>query len=144
MDKIGRPIAFSMLGNFCFLLTFLFIGPVPFLPLAASKGLIQGMMAVAGVAYASLVVSSFSRAQKRVLEMGFSDDIHTYVMISGQGTKGSSKYELLFCKGTSALPFLASATLSFATFACNSQIFVPNRRHASLSPSKLQSRRTNY
>ena len=42
------------------------------------------MMALAGIAYASLVVSSFSRAQKRVLEMGFADDIHTYVMISGE------------------------------------------------------------
>ena len=41
-------------------------------------------MTLAGIAYASLVVSSFSRAQKRVLEMGFADDIHTYVMISGK------------------------------------------------------------
>lgn len=116
MDKIGRPIAFSMLGNFCFLLTFLFIGPVPFLPLAASKGLIQGMMAVAGVAYASLVVSSFSRAQKRVLEMGFSDDIHTYVMISGQGTKGSSKYELLFLQGHLSPPFFSVRYPLFRNF----------------------------
>ena len=41
------------------------------------------MMALAGIAYAALVVSSFSRAQKRVLEMGFEDDLNTYVMISG-------------------------------------------------------------
>jgi len=40
-------------------------------------------MALAGIAYAALVVSSFSRAQKRVLDMGFADDINTYVMISG-------------------------------------------------------------
>ena len=40
-------------------------------------------MALAGVAYSCMVVSSFSRAQTRVLEMGFADDINTYVMISG-------------------------------------------------------------
>ena len=40
-------------------------------------------MALAGIAYASLVVSSFSRAQQKVLNMGFADDINTYVMISG-------------------------------------------------------------
>ena len=47
----------------------------------------QGMMALAGVAYASLVVSSFSRAQKKVLEMGFEDGINTSTMISGNAVK---------------------------------------------------------
>ena len=42
------------------------------------------MMGLAGLSYASLVVSSFSRAQNRVLQMGFADDINTYVMISGK------------------------------------------------------------
>ena len=41
-------------------------------------------MVLAGGAYAALVVSSFSRAQKRVLDMGYADDINTYVMISGE------------------------------------------------------------
>lgn len=45
------------------------------------------MMALAGFAYSALVCSSFSRAQKRVIEMGFSDDINTYVMISGTGAR---------------------------------------------------------
>ena len=47
---------------------------------------IQGMMSLAGFAYSCMVVSSFSRAQKRVLDMGFADDINTYVMISGKFT----------------------------------------------------------
>ena len=42
------------------------------------------MMVLAGAAYSALVVSSFSRAQKRVLELGYEDDINTYVMISGR------------------------------------------------------------
>ena len=40
-------------------------------------------MALAGFAYSCMVVSSFSRAQNRVLQMGYADDINTYVMISG-------------------------------------------------------------
>ena len=44
----------------------------------------QGMMSLAGFAYSCMVVSSFSRAQRRVLDMGFADDINTYVMISGK------------------------------------------------------------
>ena len=92
-----------------FLITFTFVGPVSFVPIAPSEHLIQvmpmrlmdnpdrqpdiwlelpiitiqAMMALAGFAYSALVCSSFSRAQKRVIEMGFSDDINTYVMISG-------------------------------------------------------------
>ena len=41
------------------------------------------MMALAGFAYSLLMCSSFINAQKRVIEMGFSDDINTYIMISG-------------------------------------------------------------
>ena len=40
-------------------------------------------MALAGFAYSALVCSSFSRAQSKVIAMGFADDINTYVMISG-------------------------------------------------------------
>ena len=40
-------------------------------------------MALAGFAYSCMVVSSFSRAQRRILDMGFANDITTYVMISG-------------------------------------------------------------
>ena len=40
-------------------------------------------MALAGFAYSCMVVSSFSRAQSRVLSLGYQDDINTYVMISG-------------------------------------------------------------
>ncbi len=134
IDKVGYPCCFAMLGNTMFLLTFTFVGPLPFVPFEPEAHVIQvheysnlnarlanrdvyvhrdmhrrnlhnvrtyvcgpnsllshmrtihsmqAMMALAGIAYASLVVSSFSRAQKKVLEMGFADDINTYVMISG-------------------------------------------------------------
>ena len=43
-------------------------------------------MLMAGFAYASQMASSFCRAQQRAIEMGFADDITTYVMISGEKT----------------------------------------------------------
>ena len=66
----------------------------------------QGMMALAGVAYASLVVSSFSRAQKKVLEMGFEDGINTSTMISGNAVKmGTNLYILSRYLDFNGLPF---------------------------------------
>jgi hypothetical protein len=86
-------------------LAFVFIGPLPFTNIAPTEILIQViqmpikrlayclnydfalfkcMMALAGTAYACMVVSSFSRAQKSVLELGFPDGINTHVMISGE------------------------------------------------------------
>ena len=40
-------------------------------------------MALAGIAYSCMVVSSFSRAQSRVLQLGYADDTNTHTMISG-------------------------------------------------------------
>ena len=40
-------------------------------------------MALAGIAYSCMVVSSFSRAHKQVLKLGYANDINTHVMVSG-------------------------------------------------------------
>ena len=40
-------------------------------------------MALAGFAYSCMVVSSFSRAQQKVLDMGYPNDMNTSTMISG-------------------------------------------------------------
>ena len=61
----------------------LFLGPAPFLNLSPTVGLIQGMAGLGGIGYAFVMVSTFSRAQAEVLKKGFSDDIETYLMISG-------------------------------------------------------------
>jgi len=66
IDKVGKPIGFSLMGNGLFLIAFLFIGPLPFVNFEPYKSLIQGMMCLAGFAYSCMVVSSFSRAQSRV------------------------------------------------------------------------------
>ena len=63
--------------------TFTFLGPAPFLNIPSSVALIDGILALGGVGYAFVMVSTFSRAQSEVLKKGFSDDIETYLMISG-------------------------------------------------------------
>ena len=65
------------------LFTFTFLGPAPFLNISTSVALIDGILALGGVGYAFVMVSTFSRAQSEVLKKGFSDDIETYLMISG-------------------------------------------------------------
>ena len=62
---------------------FLLIGPAPFFALDTSTTLIEGSIAIAGVGYAIVMVSTFSRAQSEALKKGFPDDIETYLMISG-------------------------------------------------------------
>ena len=40
-------------------------------------------MALAGLSYGSINASSFSRAQNKVIKMGYPNDTNTFVMISG-------------------------------------------------------------
>ena len=64
-------------------IAFLFLGPVPFLPVETKLSIIQGMVAMVGFGYALVMVSSFGRAQSAALKLGYADDINTYIMISG-------------------------------------------------------------
>jgi len=64
-------------------IAFLFIGPVPFIAIETKLSTIQGMAALVGFAYASIVVSSFGRSQRAALKLGYADDINTYMAISG-------------------------------------------------------------
>ena len=63
---------------------FLFLGPVPFIPLETNLSVIQGMVGLVGFGYALVMVSSFGRAQSAALNLGYVDDINTYIMISGK------------------------------------------------------------
>ena len=70
----------------------LFLGPAPFLNLSPNVGLIQGMTGLGGIGYAFVMVSTFSRANAEVLKKGFSDDIETYLMISGMFSRTKGNY----------------------------------------------------
>ena len=82
-DKTNYRTLISCVGNMVMVITCLFIGPAPFFNLPTNMGLIEGMAGLGGVGYALVMVSTFSRAQSEVLRKGFSDDIETYLMISG-------------------------------------------------------------
>ena len=64
-------------------IAFLFLGPVPFIAIETKLSIMQGMAALVGFAYASIVVSSFGRSQRAALNLGYADDISTYMAISG-------------------------------------------------------------
>ena len=65
-------------------IAFIFIGPLPFVPVETKLSIIQGMVGLVGFGYALVMVSSFGRAQTAALKLGFADDINTYIMISGR------------------------------------------------------------
>ena len=64
-------------------MAFLFVGPVPFIPIETKVFTIQGAACIAGFGYALIVVSSFARAHKATMNLGYADDIDTYIAISG-------------------------------------------------------------
>ena len=74
----------SICGNAAMATAFLFLGPVPFIPLETNLSVIQGMVGLVGFGYALVMVSSFGRAQSAALNLGYVDDINTYIMISGK------------------------------------------------------------
>ncbi len=82
-DKIKHPLVVSMVGNVIMIAAFVFVGPLPFVPLEPSVALIQSMMAVFGIGFAPVKVSSFVRSQKAAIQNGFNDDAETYSLITG-------------------------------------------------------------
>ena len=61
----------------------LFLGPVPFIHVETQLFLIQGMVGLFGFGQSLVMVSSFGRAQSAALSFGYTDDLNTYIMISG-------------------------------------------------------------
>ena len=64
-------------------IAFLFLGPVPFIPVETKLALIQGMIGLVGFGYALVTVPSFGRAQSAALSLGYSEGLNTYIMITG-------------------------------------------------------------
>ena len=66
---------------------FLLIGPVYFIPFETSLALIQGSMAVMGLSFGLILVSTFGRSQRAAIRNGYNSDIDTYLIISGNVPK---------------------------------------------------------
>jgi hypothetical protein len=76
---------------------FLLIGPVPFLPLTPTVPLIQASMAICGLGYGMVLVSTFGRSQRAAIRKGFNDDMDTYLIISGNCMNQIEIQRKLFC-----------------------------------------------
>ena len=73
----------SLIGNSVMAGAFLFMGPAPFFAIQPATFLIQIMIGIGGFGYALVMISTFTRAQKGALELGYAEDIETYLMVSG-------------------------------------------------------------
>ena len=82
-DKIRYLTIVSIIGNIFMATAFILIGPVPFIPLEPSVPLIQGVMAMFGLGYGMVMVSTFGRSQRAAIRKGYNDDMDTYLIISG-------------------------------------------------------------
>ena len=82
-DKIRYLTIVSIMGNIFMVTAFILIGPLPFIPLEPSVSLIQGVMALFGLGYGMVMVSTFGRSQRAAIRKGYNDDMDTYLIISG-------------------------------------------------------------
>ena len=62
----------------------LFIGPAYFIHITLTIPVIYGMCGVAGLGVGLVGISTFSRTYMTVLGLGYKDDIHTYLLVSGE------------------------------------------------------------
>ena len=76
----------SVIGNIFMAITYLFIGPVPFLDIQPSVELIYVMISFGGTAYSIVIVSTLARSQGAAKRIGYTDDVPTTQLISGQLT----------------------------------------------------------
>ena len=82
-DKIEHTSIISIIGNIMSTFYFIFLGPLPFIPINPSLALIQAMISIYGAGYGMVKVSSFVRSQKAAIGNGFPDDIQTYNFVNG-------------------------------------------------------------
>ena len=71
---------------------FLLVGPVNFMPFQTSISVIQGSMAIIGLGYGLIVVSTFGRSHRAAIRNGYSNDMDTYLIISGNVQTVASQF----------------------------------------------------
>ena len=82
-DKLTHPTILSILGNIGLIITFMFIGPLPVIPIEVGAKGILIIMAILGFSMGLVYVSSYKRAQVSAIRNGFPSDTKTYHLISG-------------------------------------------------------------
>jgi hypothetical protein len=84
-SKLTYPAALTIAGHFLIASLFLFIGPAPFIKLflTNSIGLSYAVAVTLEFGAGPVMVSTFARVYKEAMLQNYSDDIRTYLVISG-------------------------------------------------------------
>ena len=69
-DRKLPPVCVTLLGSILIAAAFIFIGPVPFIPIKTSIGLCIGMLLVHGLGFAAQLVAAFSTAHSEAILAG--------------------------------------------------------------------------
>jgi hypothetical protein len=73
----------SVMGNIVLATSFIFVGPLPFIPITPTWTSITTATGFVALGYGSVMVSTFGRAQGAAMRKGYAKDIETYLLISG-------------------------------------------------------------
>ena len=85
-DKKLSPIYVTTVGTVLIIISFVFIGPAPFIPMDTILGVSIASLVVHGVGFAAELVAGFSAAHREALAHGFADNLNTYALVSGLWT----------------------------------------------------------
>ena len=119
-DKKWPPILVTSLGSMFIILAFLFMGPVPFIPLETSLGLCIAMLVIHGVGFAAQLVAGFASAHRQALQNGFDDNLNTYAIVSGLWTA-------TFALGAFIGPSIAGVLMDYYSFSVASLFVVASQ-----------------
>ncbi len=102
-DKKVPPIFITAIGSLFITVSFMFIGPAPFIPLPTIYEVCVAMLVVHGIGFAAELVAGFSSAHREAVRNGFPDNLDTYALISGLWT---ATFALGACIGPTVAGFL--------------------------------------
>jgi len=116
-DLMTYPVILSMLGNVILSVSFIFLGPVPFIDITPSLTSVYVMMALAGMGAALTMVSTYGRAHSAAIRLGYKDNICTYLLVS-------STWSSSFFLGSFLGPTVAGFTVEHFGFRATTFGFV--------------------
>ena len=113
-DKIKYPTTLTLLGHSIMATAYILIGPAPFLDglVSNSVNLAYFVAALIGISWSLVAVSSFNRASRTAMRLGYYDDMKTNLNLAGE-------FEHLFYH---AIQF--SAKIYIATFVQHSALWL--------------------
>ena len=95
----------------CFIaFSFLFLGPVPFIPIPTTFGVCIVSLVIHAIGFAAQLVAGFSVAHREALAHGFPDNLDTYALVSGLWTS-------TFAFGAFVGPSAAGALVDYFQFS---------------------------